>query len=81
MGQTAEDIDWISSGKAKGQWRAMVQAAVRRGWTNDMERDKVSDRVDQGRRVGRREPWLLLVMFGHTSIALYKEDGPTVYVV
>ena len=31
-------------GKAKEQWRAMEQAAVRRGWTKDMERDKVYDR-------------------------------------
>ena len=46
MGQTAEGTDW--RGKAKGQWRAMEQAAVRRGWTvnrtKDMERNKVYDR-------------------------------------
>ena len=42
MGQTAEDIDW--RGKAKRQWRALEQATVRRGWTKDMERDKVYDR-------------------------------------
>ena len=28
----------------QGQWRAMEQTAVRRGWTKDMERDKVYDR-------------------------------------
>ena len=44
MGQTAENTD--RRGKAKVQWRAMEQAAaaVRRGWTKDMERDKVYDR-------------------------------------
>ena len=42
MEQTAEDTDWRM--KAKGQWRAMEQAVVRRGWTKDMERDKVHDR-------------------------------------
>ena len=42
MGQTAQDTDW--RGKAKGQWRAMEQVAVRRDWTKDMERDKVYDR-------------------------------------
>ena len=48
MGQTVEDTEW--RGKAKGQWRAMEQAAVRRGWMEDMERDKVSYMtwVDQG---------------------------------
>ena len=30
-----EDTEW--TGKAKGQWRAMEQAAVRRGWVEDME--------------------------------------------
>ena len=43
MGQTVEDTEW--RGKAKGQWRAMEQAAVRRGWIKDMERGiKVYDR-------------------------------------
>ena len=47
-GQTAEDPEWRR--KAKGQWRAKEQAAVRRGRAkdverdNDMERDKVYDR-------------------------------------
>ena len=39
MRQTVEDTEW--RGKAKGQWRAMDQAAMRRGWIKDMERDKV----------------------------------------
>ena len=41
-GQTVENTEW--RGKAKWQWRAMGQAAVRRDWTKDMERDKVYDR-------------------------------------
>ena len=41
-GQTVEDTEW--RGKAKGQWRAKEQTAVRRGWAKDMERDKVYDR-------------------------------------
>ena len=41
-GQTVEDTEWRR--KAKGQWRAKEQAAVRRGWTKDMERDKVYDK-------------------------------------
>ena len=43
-GQTVEDTEWRARGKAKGQWRAMEHAAVRRGWMKDMERDKVYDR-------------------------------------
>ena len=42
QGQIREGIDW--RGRAEGQWRAMEQAAVRRGWTKDMKRDKVYDR-------------------------------------
>ena len=34
-----EDTEW--RGKAKGQWRAMEQAAMRRNWMKDTERDKV----------------------------------------
>ena len=30
--------------RGKGQWRAKEQAAVRRGWYKDMERDRVFDR-------------------------------------
>ena len=45
-GQTVEDTEWKK--KVKGQWRAKEQAAVRpwvrRGWNEDMERDKVFDR-------------------------------------
>ena len=41
-GQRVEDTEWRR--KAKGQWRAKEQAAVRRGWARDMERDKVYDR-------------------------------------
>ena len=49
MGQAVEqveDTDWrvYSRRRAKGQWRAMEQAAMRRGWTKDMARDKVYDR-------------------------------------
>ena len=40
-GQVVADTEW--RGKVKGQWRAMEQAAVRRGWVKDMERDKVYD--------------------------------------
>ena len=43
-GQTVENTEWSSREKAKGQWRAKEQAAVRRGWVKDMERDKVYDR-------------------------------------
>ena len=45
MGQVVEDTKW--RGKVKGKWRAMWQAAIRRGWVEArarMERDKVSDR-------------------------------------
>ena len=38
-GQTVEDTKWRR--KAKGQWRAKEQAAVRRGRAKDTERDKV----------------------------------------
>ena len=41
-GQVVEDTEWRRT--VKGQWRAMEQAAVRRGWVKDMERDKVYDR-------------------------------------
>ena len=41
-GQTVEVTEWRKKGK--GQWRAKAQAAVRRGWSKDMERDKVFDR-------------------------------------
>ena len=34
----------VSRKQLKGQWRAMEQAAVRRGWIKDTERDKVYDR-------------------------------------
>ena len=40
MGQAVEDTEW--RGEVSGQWRAMEQAAVRRGWIKDMERDKVT---------------------------------------
>ena len=43
MGQTTEDTVW--RGKTKGQWRAMEQAALRRGWAKDMGRDKVYGRA------------------------------------
>ena len=42
LGQTVEDTEWRK--EVKGQWRAKEQATVRRGWTKDMERDKVYDR-------------------------------------
>ena len=43
-GQTIEgtDLEWRK--EVKGEWRAKEQAAVRRGWSKDMERDKVYDR-------------------------------------
>ena len=41
-GQTVEDTAWRK--KSTGQWRAKEQAAVRRDWNKDTERDKVSDR-------------------------------------
>ena len=41
-GQTVEDTKWRK--EVKGQWRAKEQAAVRRGWNKDLERDKVYDR-------------------------------------
>ena len=44
MGQAVEDTKWRARGKVKGKWRAMEQAAVRRGWIKDMERDNVHDR-------------------------------------
>ena len=37
-----EDTEWRKV--VKGQWRAEEQAAVRRGWDKDLERDKVYDR-------------------------------------
>ena len=40
--QTVEDTEWRK--EVKGHWRAKQQAAVRRGWNNDLERDKVYDR-------------------------------------
>ena len=39
MRQTVEDTEW--RGKAKGQWRAMEQATMRRNCMKDMDRDKV----------------------------------------
>ena len=36
------DREWRK--EVKRQWRAKEQAAVRRGWSKDMERDKVFDR-------------------------------------
>ena len=71
MGQTTEDTDW--RGKAKGQWRAMEQAAVRRGCTKDMERGKVHawPGLNKAGELGEGEPWLLLAMFDHTSITIY----------
>ena len=41
-GQTVGDTEWRE--EIKGQWRAKEQAAVRRGWNKDLERDKVYDR-------------------------------------
>ena len=41
-GQTMEDTEWRK--EVNGQWRAKEQAAARRGWSKDMERDKVHDR-------------------------------------
>ena len=41
-GQTLENTEWRK--EVKGQWRAREQAAVRRSWNKDMERDKVFDR-------------------------------------
>ena len=41
-GQTMEDTEWRK--EVKEQWRAKEQAAVRRGWNKDMERDMVFDR-------------------------------------
>ena len=42
LGQTVENTEWRK--EVKGQWGAKEQATVRRGWTKDMERDKVYDR-------------------------------------
>ena len=42
VGQTVENTGW--RGEAKGQWRAMEQAAVRSGWKKGMERDKVYEK-------------------------------------
>ena len=41
-GQTVEDTEWRK--EVKGQWRAKEQAAVRRGWNKDLERDEVYDK-------------------------------------
>ena len=45
--QAVEDTEWRR--EAKGQWRAKEQAAVKQGWSKDLElevveRDKVYDR-------------------------------------
>ena len=77
-GQTVGDTEWRR--EVKGQWRAREQAVVRRGWNKNLEqdkdkveRDKVYDRqrLSMARDMGEGEPWLLLAMFGHTSITLY----------
>ena len=46
--QTVEDTEWRK--EVKGQWRAKVQAVVRRGWSKDLEQEKVKrDKVyDRG---------------------------------
>ena len=47
-GHRVEDTEWRK--EVKGQWRAMEQATMRRGWSKDLEdkdkeeRDKVYDR-------------------------------------
>ena len=47
MGRALEDTEWRE--EVKGQWRAKEHAAVRRGWSKDLElevveRDNVYDR-------------------------------------
>ena len=76
-GQAVEDTEWRR--QAKGQWRAKEQAVVRRGWEwgsgarqgQGGQRQGVRQRLNKASDMGEGEPWLLLAMFGHTSITLY----------